>query len=212
MGSVHYQQLWRCYALWRNRLWVMIIPTFACIGAIGEPIVAKDLARPLNFTVCNPIYVASNAIEGGGGLDASKAIIAATCLSVGMNIIVTFLILLRLLMASKALSRALPDHKGPSMYTHVAAIIIESAAPLTLFGIGFIIATALTNWSPPESILEKARRFIATDVFSWLYYSFCVSEIDAFLAPFSDCVTMLGSISPTHYLPGCNWAVLAGCC
>ncbi|KAH6904095.1 hypothetical protein BKA70DRAFT_548622 [Coprinopsis sp. MPI-PUGE-AT-0042] len=149
--------LWRCFALWRNRLWVMIVPTLACIGAI----------------VCNPIYVASNAIEGGGGLDASKAIIAATCLSVGMNIIVTFLILLRLVMASVALSKAFPDHQRPALYTHVAAVIIESAAPLTIFGIGFIICTALTTWAPPDSVLELAKRFVAGDVFSWLYYSFC---------------------------------------
>lgn len=100
-----------------------------------------------------------------------------------MNIIVTSLILLRLFKASSALSEAFPDRKHTAVYSHVAAVIIESAAPLTLFGIGFIITAALSNWTPPESILEKARRFIASDVFSWLYYSFCVSEQNKCLSP-----------------------------
>lgn len=149
--------LWRCYVLWRNQKWVMVLPTLACIGAI----------------VTNPLYVASNAIEGGAGIDAQKAIIAATSLSVGMNVVVTSLILLRLIMASSALSKALPDRERPAIYSRVAAVIVESAAPLTLFGIGFIISTGLANWTQPESLLENAKRFVAGDVFSWLYYSFC---------------------------------------
>lgn len=151
--------LWRCFVLWQHKKWVMILPALATIGAI----------------VANPLWIAAVTIEDGGGIDYNKAIIAAASLSVGANIIVTCLILLRLGMASQAMSKAFPDRKRPIFYYHVAAIITESAAPLALFGVCFIISSALGNFdlNDPESFLQKAKWTIAAEIFSSLYYPFC---------------------------------------
>jgi hypothetical protein len=65
-------------------------------------------------------------------------------LTVGLNILVTALISLRLLLAHRRFRTALrnADHK---VYLGIIAILVESAAPLAVFGIGSIVALPLSK-------------------------------------------------------------------
>ena len=62
-------------------------------------------------------------------------------LSVGLNIIVTSMICLRLLQM-RALAREALSPEMSTMYTSVVAMLIESAAPNSIVGIGLIIVAA----------------------------------------------------------------------
>lgn len=63
-------------------------------------------------------------------------------ITIGLNIIITSLICFRLLRLGKAVSKAL-GRESARMYTSVAAMLIESAAPYSLVGIMFLIPYAL---------------------------------------------------------------------
>lgn len=96
---------------------------------------------------------------------------AATFLTVITNIIVTILITSRLLRARQKFSKLLPSSDGKQVYTGMIAIIIESAAPLTIFG---IIVAALRESGIP--LLDASPGFVAcTALFDGLFYLFCVS-------------------------------------
>jgi len=62
-------------------------------------------------------------------------------LSVGLNVIVTSMICLRLLQM-RALARETLSPEMSKMYTSVAAMLIESAAPISIVGTGLIIVAA----------------------------------------------------------------------
>jgi uncharacterized membrane protein len=95
---------------------------------------------------------------------------ASTFLTVATNIIVTLFITFRLLRARRTLEKLLPT-ADVRLYTGVIAIMIESAAPLTVFG---IIAAILqqVNVSLPR---KSAGFYIALYIFYGLFYAFCVS-------------------------------------
>jgi ABC-type microcin C transport system permease subunit YejB len=67
----------------------------------------------------------------------------AESLSVSVNVMVTALILFKLSRTWSGISKYFPNLQRPRMYTNAAAVVIESAAPLTVFGICYVIATAL---------------------------------------------------------------------
>jgi hypothetical protein len=67
-------------------------------------------------------------------------------LSVGLNVIVTFMICFRLL-RMRALTRSALSPEMSSMYTSVTAMLIESAAPFSILGIGLVITG--TQNKPP---------------------------------------------------------------
>jgi hypothetical protein len=76
------------------------------------------------------------------------------------------LITFRLLRARRALAKILPS-ADMRVYTGVIAILVESAAPLTVFGIVAAILQQLTVRSPGF--------FVCQTLFDGLFYSFCVS-------------------------------------
>ncbi|KAH6911540.1 hypothetical protein BKA70DRAFT_1185223 [Coprinopsis sp. MPI-PUGE-AT-0042] len=147
--------LWRCFILWKDRKWVVVIPTITCIGAV----VLYGVAIPPDGYVNRPRV---------------RAIIASASLGVATNIMVTSLILIRLAMTWFSIRKSLPDRKkSPQMYAGVAAILIESAAPLALFGICFITTTAINYLRPPTTISAAGRSTVLSAMFDWLYYLFC---------------------------------------
>ncbi|KAH6904068.1 hypothetical protein BKA70DRAFT_1432703 [Coprinopsis sp. MPI-PUGE-AT-0042] len=148
--------LWRCLILWNHKRWIVLLPSFTCLGAI----------------VCHIIYLVPER-EGILPHDAAKAAIASSSLSVAMNIMVTSLILLRLMMTWLQTSKAFPDRKTPRMYTDAAGIIVESAAPLAVFGICSITINAIDNLQSLQGLLRQGRITALNEVFGWLYYSFC---------------------------------------
>jgi len=62
-------------------------------------------------------------------------------LSVTLNVIVTSMICFRILRV-RALTRQVLPPEMSNMYTSIVTILIESAAPLSILGIGFVITTA----------------------------------------------------------------------
>ena len=74
---------------------------------------------------------------GPGG---AKIYMASTLLIVSTSIIVTTLITIRLLHARRTLVKRLPS-ADVQVYTGVIAILIDSAAPLTIFGIILAVVT-----------------------------------------------------------------------
>jgi hypothetical protein len=61
-------------------------------------------------------------------------------LSVSLNIIVTSMICFRLL-RMRALLRQVVESEASRMYTNIAAMLVESAAPFTIIGIGFLVTS-----------------------------------------------------------------------
>jgi hypothetical protein len=104
------------------------------------------------------------------GKSLASTIAAATFLTVSTNIIVTSLITFRLLRARRALEKVLPS-ADMRVYTGVIAILVESAAPLSIFGIIAAILQQLytQSYGPPEY-------YVLDTLFEGLFYSFCVSS------------------------------------
>ena len=96
---------------------------------------------------------------------------ASTFLTVSTNIIVTSFITFRLLRARRTLAKLLPSADA-QLYTGVIAILIESAAPLTIFGIIAAILQQLHGSQRRPSISFLVCRY----TFDGLFYSFCVSS------------------------------------
>ncbi|KAH6911292.1 hypothetical protein BKA70DRAFT_1061436, partial [Coprinopsis sp. MPI-PUGE-AT-0042] len=94
-------------------------------------------------------------------------------LSVATNIMITLLILFKLVKARLNMSKALPDRKAPRLYSDVTSIIVESAAPLAVFGICSVIVTVI-GLHPPEKLLERGRIHALIEAFGSLYYGFSV--------------------------------------
>lgn len=65
-------------------------------------------------------------------------------LTVSFNVLMTGAICFRLLSMRNKL-RTVLNHDTASMYTGVMAILVESAAPLTIFGIAFVIPYATSS-------------------------------------------------------------------
>ena len=104
-----------------------------------------------------------------GGSPAHLAL-AWVSLTVSLNIVVTSMICFRLLRARALTLGVLPPEMS-RMYTSIVAMLIESAAPLSVLGIGLVVVTA--------------RSSPLTYAFSDVWGLFCV-ESKSTHAPFSE--------------------------
>ncbi|KAJ2913704.1 hypothetical protein MD484_g6717, partial [Candolleomyces efflorescens] len=93
---------------------------------------------------------------------------ASAFLTVSTNILVTSFITFRLLRARQTLQRILPS-ADVQFYTGVIAIMIESALPLTVFGIIAAILVQLDSSPPPKS----PKYYVFDYLFQCLFYAFC---------------------------------------
>jgi hypothetical protein len=99
--------------------------------------------------------------------------VASTFLTVSTNVIVTGLITFRLLLARRDLVKVLPS-ADVRVYTGVIAIPIESAAPLTIFG---VIAATLQQLGGSSSTLSSSPgSYVFANLCQGLFYCFCVSS------------------------------------
>jgi hypothetical protein len=107
------------------------------------------------------------------GKVAASTNAASTFLTVSTNIVVTSLITFRLLRARRALAKVLPsgeeEEEDVCVYTGVIAILVESAAPLTIFG---IVAAILQQLSGKSNL--TGNYYVCQVLFDGLFYSFCV--------------------------------------
>ncbi|KAH6912358.1 hypothetical protein BKA70DRAFT_1098308 [Coprinopsis sp. MPI-PUGE-AT-0042] len=160
--------VWRCFTLWENRKWVLILPSLTGLGSSGDYFLLRSENQILNIEE---------------SLHLENAWLAAICLSVSTNIMTTCLILFPLAQTWWVMSRALAVQKTSSMYSNVTAIIIESAAPLAISGIGCLILHSLLvdpNWVKLNISGDMDRALVrrygilqaGMDMFSLLYVSF----------------------------------------
>ncbi|KAH6880925.1 hypothetical protein BKA70DRAFT_184069 [Coprinopsis sp. MPI-PUGE-AT-0042] len=129
--------LYRCYIIWFDYPWVSALPVGIFIAGLA-----------INIRTYIPFNFNDDILDG---VDAS--------LTLGLTILtLTILISFRLLRAQKQLASALPhtDHK---IYIGIAALLVESAAPLAACGIGYIVT----------SLVVGSTAFYANGVFTVLY-------------------------------------------
>ncbi|KAH6912351.1 hypothetical protein BKA70DRAFT_1535760 [Coprinopsis sp. MPI-PUGE-AT-0042] len=152
--------LWRCLVLWSHKKWVLVLPLLTCTGSIVFSIVSVSLG----VKALQPINITGND---------TRMVLAS--LSVATNIMVTSLILLRLLTARWAMSKVFPDRKPPGMYSRVVAMVIESAAPLAVCGLCYVVfvyeATRSEWGSSTVDALGYAKAHILERMFWWAYVS-----------------------------------------
>ncbi|KAH6873496.1 hypothetical protein BKA70DRAFT_1450239 [Coprinopsis sp. MPI-PUGE-AT-0042] len=147
--------IWRCYVLWQDRKWVIFGPVIILIAFIG---IGCSLAAPAVST----------------HLKAEAFSAASYFLSVGVNLIVTLLILGRLLQTRKVVREANLTERPSSMYRDVAAILIESAAPLVIFGTILVILKLTSMLIRSVPLRTNTHLNVASHVFSLLYVA-CIA-------------------------------------
>ncbi|KAH6907505.1 hypothetical protein BKA70DRAFT_1563018 [Coprinopsis sp. MPI-PUGE-AT-0042] len=152
--------LWRCSILWSDKRWVVLFPFLACLGSIAS-----------NITSIVADIVSDDGLS-------NKVLISGAVSNVAMNIMITSLIVFRVLQARYRTAKAFPNREPPRWYSEVMALVVESAAPLAIFGILFI---ALSGTILSESsrqlqsghVLQRAGHNVATDVVKSIYDAFC---------------------------------------
>lgn len=92
------------------------------------------------------------------------------CLTVAFNILVTILIAQKMVASRKRLAEALPG-RDMSAYTGVTAVLIESAIPLSVTGLGYAVLSAMSITGPGDPYVGVT--FL--NLFNLLYTSFNVS-------------------------------------
>ena len=106
------------------------------------------------------------AYTPGGNFFGGRALIYGTAyysMSISLNAILTLLICGRLLYFSRLMRSTFGDDHGASrLYTGIAAMIAESAAPYTAIGIMFLVS--------------YARQSQTSNLFGQLYIKFAVSR------------------------------------
>ena len=118
-----------------------------CVTYVVERLIVVNwclILHPCVFLeVLSIISCVESAMPGGDILNGKPArfMVPWISLSVGLNIIVTLMICFRLL-RMRALMREVLSPEMSSMYTDIAAMLVESAAPFSILGIGVVITAA----------------------------------------------------------------------
>ena len=120
------------------------------------------------FSVFAIITVVESAFPNASMLSGKPTRLAVpwVSLSVSLNIIVTSMICFRLL-RMQALTREALSPEMSCMYTSIVAMLIESAAPLSILGIGLVVTAA-----------QKSPIMWA---FGYVWSIFCVESSHAFI-------------------------------
>lgn len=118
--------------IWECRLWIIAVPFLLWLAA----------------TVFNILTVVESALPGNFLLDSFVAGFGVPwiALTVSLNVILTSLICFRLYTMRKQVLVApgLATDMGKT-YTGLMAILVESALPFTVLGIGFLVTYALDD-------------------------------------------------------------------
>lgn len=146
-------------------------PTWNELSGCRRQVLSCGLCVRLIINLMKPVlWFMSAYLTRLGGTTTRKFAAASTLLTVTTNIIVTGLIAFRLLRARRTLAKVLPS-ADLRLYTGVVAVLIESALPLSLFG---IIAAILQQLD--HNGYQVSEGFLACNaLFIGLFYIFCVS-------------------------------------
>ncbi|KAG2003721.1 hypothetical protein CC2G_004305 [Coprinopsis cinerea AmutBmut pab1-1] len=153
--------LWRCYIIWNDLWWVIVPPLTIFLGFIGLSL--TNIVRIISKTA------RSTELQA---VQTQQITIAYTFLTVSLNAIATSLIAYRLVRAQRSFSRTLPG-RGMRVYRAAARILVESALPLTLFGLCAALFGVVVWFrrSSEDGSLDLGS-MVAGDVFGALYASF----------------------------------------
>ena len=145
--------MYRCFIIWDSRWHIIALPALIYLASVG----ARDPCRSfagvahllrlrafLVLLVLSIITVVEAALPGAFQLAGKPALVAVSwfSLSVGLNVMVTTMICVRILRI-RALIRDVLSPEMSSMYTSMATMLIESAVPFSILGIGLVITVAL---------------------------------------------------------------------
>jgi hypothetical protein len=132
---------------------------------IVERLIVVGLGPSLSsfFSVLSVITLVEYALPGTSLLTGEPLhlVVPWVTLSVSLNVVVTSMICFRLL-RMRALMREVLSPEMSRMYTSIAAMLIESAAPFSVLGIGLVITAAL------KTLLVPA--------FGYVWTMFCVES------------------------------------
>ncbi|TFK17623.1 hypothetical protein FA15DRAFT_710627 [Coprinopsis marcescibilis] len=144
--------LYRCYILWKDMWYVVIIPCLCYLATIGLAIRVAIL----------------------DGAFQRQAVSAGIFLSILVNVMIPALICFRILQARRTIVRLLPS-KYLTVYTRVVAVLVEAAVPIAVFGLGYAIALVVSqeNKSMTSGSVRKeiVNQFFATGYFMFVALS-----------------------------------------
>lgn len=145
--------LYRCFFVWRHKRWVLVIP--------GLCFLASTVFAGLFVA---PAFELPRWSEGDLTFGALWAFT-----SVATNISLTCLIAWRLVGARRSISLICsPSDAYLKTYTGVLSILVESAVPLSVCGVGYAIIMAVAKPGLPGNVEKEA----ASVVFAGLYVAF----------------------------------------
>ena len=156
----------------------MILPVLTCLGALGAyEMLSFYPYSPPGRPYCPPLAtgVGSNAqkITLANISSIQDLEIASVFLTVATNFMVTFLIIFYIHRERRALSDLQTAPLDTRLFTGPVALVVESALPLTVIGLAFIVLFIFTT--RPIGIREiKLAGHIQIPV-SFLFYALCVS-------------------------------------
>ena len=136
-------KLYRLFIIYGSKYIVILLPSIAYLAAFCERdnISAIDLS---DYHAALAIIELVLAGRPGGNFFGGRTLNFGTpyyAIMISLNMIVTLLICLRLFQHKKTLGGALGKEQA-KMYTSVASMLIESAAPCSLLGIMFLVPYA----------------------------------------------------------------------
>jgi hypothetical protein len=120
--------LYRLFVIYGSNFWVILFPGLAYLAAFSLAIIELVVA-----------------FKPGGNFFGGKTIdfgVPYYALTIALNVIITTLICARLWKLGNAVRKAL-GRESARMYTSVASMLIESAAPYSLVGIMFLVPYAM---------------------------------------------------------------------
>ncbi|KAH6903713.1 hypothetical protein BKA70DRAFT_1227639 [Coprinopsis sp. MPI-PUGE-AT-0042] len=142
------------------------------IGVLPFSLALPWLLVPPALTISTHIVLAILTPIQIPSIDIPKSSLAVILLNVSTNIMITCLIVTRLVRTRRQMVTALPGSKKQPMYSDAMAIIVESAAPLAVFGVLCAISQVISLYFT-DTLYERARWEGTRSAFALLYYSFC---------------------------------------
>ncbi|PPQ93529.1 hypothetical protein CVT25_005361 [Psilocybe cyanescens] len=116
--------IYRCYIICQGKWYIVIVPILALVAST-----VLSILRTISAAQPASSLFAQNSVRFG---------LPYWALSMSLNMLVTSIIVTRLWMARRSFKSAL-DHEQLSMYTGIAAMLIESALPYSVVSLILII-------------------------------------------------------------------------
>jgi len=125
--------LYRCYVFWnRTGPWVVAFPALLFLASTAMGIAATI----------------QSGLPGNNFFTTVNFTVPWLALTISFNVITTSMIAFRLWSVSRSMRAALPKERA-DVYTGTIALLVESALPFTLLGIGYLITYVRMD---PESL------------------------------------------------------------